>query len=919
MRGTVRALAVAFTALFVAAGLSAATLPSAMAVEVSPVAERAFEDVTTCLTSGREKSLDVFYLIDQSGSLSRTDPDQVRVEIIRNSVAELGSFVQQGISVRIAAAGFADGVRQLKDWEPITSPQAAIELGESLSQRMLDAPPAYQNWTDWEAGLRFAKDAFDTTSGSCSMLIWFTDGAINPSSSDVLSSLAALCRPELSDLEIVSGPGRFGLMQEFRSAGIPVFGVYLSNEVENSLMDYQSAWLTGLMKPLVEGQASVPGVEDLPGGVLTCGEVDADGFAPPGQANGAFIDAADPVLLAFQFLRIGGQISGGNGIAITDGRFVVPMGTAGFQVIVSATDWALVGPDGSQFSASDAAPGSVVVAESGGATKLSLAVGLDEALVGQWQLATSAQYSELFLYTGLTVELDRDKVSTILSDFDNTLTGRVVRTQEFQSLPVDLALYPNSSFSMSLLEDGVLVRQDIDLDYTPDGQFKIERFNPGGQSGELELWLTLTLGDAFQPITSRFNLTIVDKTALATPASDVIELSVLEGPTGAAIGTLVITGPNVSETSTFCISTVPTRLDDTLVKGEQPVERVGDFGWTFAGLTSTPSGNCIDVAQNETKTITIEARNPTQANSVITSSWQVTSTTPGTAAAFDAPVTIQFESVTQSNRAVEIGTIIALLVGGLLLPLVVMWLINWVGTRFLPMDSVMRASFPVAVDGSGPFSKLLLVGPGGEAGALTVAPDDFKNLMDQKALREYDTGVGTAHAKIPVFPLAATWYQWDAPAGHRVIGFYDGGTKNSKDFDAGRALEISPNMAENWALVVPDSELRKDSADKIAGQLVVFSRMSNLGDYQKRVGEISLKPGLGDRITALKTALGSEAPQSGNDGDNAPPEATTGSFTLPGTPSGFTPSGSPGVPPGSPLQPPRPPQSGPLAPPPPPQ
>lgn len=906
------------SALFVAAGLSATTALSATAVEVSPVAERAFEDVTTCLTSGREKSLDVFYLIDQSGSLSRTDPDQVRVEIIRNSVAELGSFVEQGINVRVAAAGFGDGVRSLKDWEVVDSPTSAVALGDSLSQQILQASGTYTDRTDWEAGLRFAKQSLDESINSCAMMIWFTDGAINPRSGDPLASLSALCRPDITVAGVPSGPSRYGLMQEFRAAGIPIFGVFLSNDQDSEASSDQR-WLTGFMKPLVEGRAEVPAVADRPGGELICGEVDANGFAPPGQANGAFIDAADPVLLAFQFLRIGGQISGGTGSAITDGRFVVPQGTAGFQVIVSATDWALTGPEGSLLSANDAAPGTVEATQSGGATKLTVAVGADESLVGQWQLATSAEYSELFLYTGLTIELDRDKVSTILSDFDNTLTGRVVRTQDFQSLPVDLGLYADSNFTMSLLEDGTLVNQDIDLDYTPDGQFKIERFNPGRQSGELELWLTLNLGDSFQPITSRFNLSIVDKTSLATPASDVIELSVLEGPSGVATGVLTITGPNVSSASTFCLSREPNRLDDTLLRGEQPIERVADFNWTFAGLTPTPSGNCVDVGQDETKIVTIEARNPTQANSAITSSWQVTSTTPGTAAAFDAPLTIVFESTTQSNRAVEIGTIIALLIGGLLLPLAVMWLINWVGTRFLPMESVMRASFPVAVDSSGPFSKLLLAGPGAETAAITVAPDDFKNLMDQKALRDYDTGVGTAQAKIPLFPLAATWYQWNAPAGHRVVGFYDGGTKHSADIDAGRALEVSPNMAENWALVVPDSQLRKEASEKLAGELVVFGRMANLGDYQKLVSEIALKPGLGDRITALRAAVESEVAANGDGGDEVSPDSTTGSFSLPDAPSGFTPSSTLGVPPGSPLQAPRPPQSGPLAPPPPPQ
>ena len=909
MKHGVRAFALGLSALFVAASFSATSSVSATAAEVSPVAERAFEDVTTCLTSGREKSLDVFYLIDQSGSLARTDPDEVRVEIIRNSVAELGSFVEQGINVRVAAAGFGDGVRGLKGWEPVESSAAAVALGESLSLKILDASGIYTDKTDWEAGLRFAKQALNESVDSCAMMIWFTDGAVNPRSGDQLASLSSLCRPDITVGEIPSGPSTYGLMQEFRSAGIPIFGVFLSND-KDSEASSDELWLTGFMKPLVEGRAQVPAVADRPGGELTCGEVDVNGFAPPGQANGAFIDAADPVLLAFQFLKIGGQISGGNGIAITKGRFVVPQGTAGFQVIVSSTDWALTGPEGSEFSASDTAPRGVVAAQSGGATKVSVGVGADESLVGQWQLATSAEYSELFLYTGLTIELDRDKVSTILSDFDNTLTGRIVRTQEFKSLPVDLELYADSNFNMSLLEDGVLVSQDIDLEYTNDGQFKIERFNPGSQSGELELWLTLSLGDSFQPITSRFNLKIVDKTSLATPASDVIELSVLEGPSGVATGVLTITGPNVSSASTFCLSREPNRLDDTLVRGEQPIGRSADFGWTFAGLTSTPNGNCVDVAQDETKTITIEARNPTQANSVITSSWQVTSTTPGTAAAFEAPLTIEFESVTQSNRAVEIVAIIALLIGGLLLPLVVMWLINWVGTRFLPMDSVMRASFPVTVDSSGPFSKLLWAGPGAEAGPLTVAPNDFKNLMDQKALRDFDTGLGTAQAKIPLFPLAATWYQWDAPEGHRVIGFYDGGTKHSEDIDAGRALEVSPNMAENWALVVSDSELRKDAAEKIAGQLVVFGRMSTLGDYRKRIGEIALKPGFGERIAFLRTGVEADSSVAMDDDPIGFPD-------TPRAPAGFTSSESSATL-DSVLKQRKPPTSGPLAPPPPP-
>jgi len=922
-----RRWAAAFSALTVGALISIGFVSpqEAKAVEISQIGERAFEDVTTCLTSGRDKALNVHYLIDQSGSLSWTDPELARVDILQNSVAELGSFVEQGVAVHVAATGFANGAQQLQDWTPISNRAGAAEMGASLGQSIQQVTQAFAISTDWELGLSTAQQSFEKAPEGCSMLIWFTDGAINPAQRDATESLSALCQPGISPDSLPSGTGPFGLMQEFREAQIPVFGVLLNNE-QSSRERYEreypgesddrlglDRWLMSFLRPLVEGIGEIPEElaygQSFSGGELRCGELDATGFAPPGQANGAFIDAVDPVALAFQFLRIGGQISGGKGVPIIDGTFVVPQGTAGFQVIVSSDEWSLTGPEGSGFSASTAAPGTASVDASGGATKVNVRVGSDEQLVGEWKLDTPAQYAELFLFTGLTLQLDRDRVSTILSDFDNTLTGRVVRTQQFADLPIDLSLYPSSAFSVSVLEDGVLVERSESIEVTPGGQFKIEKFNPGTQSGELQLWLTLSLGQDFQGITSQFDLSIVDKTALATPASDVITLSPLEGPDGVATGSLVITGPNVSDSSTFCIAGDPLRLDDTQAKGDQPVDRLGQFQWSFVGLTPNASSNCVDVGQDEVVTVTIEARNAVQANSAVVSTWQVTSTTEGTAASFDAPITVEFESATQSNAAVEIAAIVLLLLLGLFLPLLVMWLINFVLTRFLPVESVMRASFPVSLETTGLNPRILDNGPGAEGSSITVDPDDFRNVMDQPASREYNPGLGTAKAKIPVFPLAPTWYQWEAPPGHRVLSVFEGGSKHSPQIDSGRAVEISPNMADNWALVIPESELAEEKP-QVSGELVVFSRMSNLPDYQKRLGEISTKPGLADRIAALRAAAQSDLGDPGGEDKIFVPD-------LPSTPEGFTSSPSSETLEG-PLKPPKPPTSGPLAPPPPP-
>lgn len=910
----------------VAAGIGLTASQPASAVEVSPVGERAFEDVTTCLTSGRDKVLNVHYLIDQSGSLSRTDPEFARVDILQNSVTELGNFVEQGIEVNVSAIGFASGAQLLKDWTPIDSAATASSLGQALGEAVVNAPPSFGNNTDWEQGLRASQALFSNATDGCSMMIWFTDGGINPVSGFPVDSLSNLCTSGISEVTIPGNSGSFGLLQEFRAANIPVFAVLLNNE-EESRKYYQSTdpanaedlmafenWRMSFLKPLVEGSGTIPSLPfadtSLAGGEIQCGELGPDGFAPPGQANGAFIDAADPVLLAFQFLRIGGQISGGKGTPIVDGTFTVPLGTAGFEVILSSREWTLTGPTDSQFSASSSNPASAQVDESGGATRIKVAIGSDMSLLGAWELDTDAAYAELFVYSGMTLELDRDKTSTILGDFDNTLTGRVVRTQEFANLPIDLSVYPDASFAVSVLDNGLLVEKQVDLTFTPEGQVKIENFNPGQSSEELQLWLTLELGDAFQEITSQFILTVVDKTALATPSTDFVTLTTLEGPGGVATGELLIQGPNISDSSQFCLASDPLRLDDTQNKNDEPIERVSQFQWAFQGLSPNGANNCVEVRNGESVPIAIEVRNPTQANSSVVSTWLVTSTTEGTTATYEAPLTIEFQSVTQSNRGVEIAAIVILLVLGLLLPLVIMWLINFFLTRFLPVESVMKAAIPAKLIHEGGRSRIVDARPDRDGQPIVVEPDDFKNLMDSGATRNFDTGYGDAKARVPWFPLASTWYEWRATPGQRLISSFPGGSKHTPEMLSGQSAEISPNIADSWAFVASDQEFMSEAGSTV-GTLVVFARMSQLSEYQSRISDISQTVGLGDRVVGIKESLEKEEKNDTSvDLPPSPPMAQT-------SPPGFT-SSTEQTRLNPSLRPPEPPKSGPLAPPPPP-
>jgi hypothetical protein len=59
-------------------------------VQISKVGERAFKDLSTCLASGKNQALDVFYLVDSSGSLSYTDRKEVRKTVLENIDRSIG-------------------------------------------------------------------------------------------------------------------------------------------------------------------------------------------------------------------------------------------------------------------------------------------------------------------------------------------------------------------------------------------------------------------------------------------------------------------------------------------------------------------------------------------------------------------------------------------------------------------------------------------------------------------------------------------------------------------------------------------------------------------------------------------------------------------------------------------------------------
>ena len=928
----VRTGALIMSALLVMASfpLIASQWASANSVsDLSEVAQEAFADLTTCLTSGQDKTIDVFYLVDDSDSLLNTDPDIVREGILSDSILQLASFAEQGITVNVGAALFSSAVTPVFDWRSVKGTEDAARSA-SLLRAAISASAtrtSTDKWTNWEAGLRYAATELQANNLSethCQALIWFTDGGIRLGDDKLLSlpSLANLCHSDIDATNLARTPNSTtGVMAELKKSRVGVFAVLFNNEdalrgvwsnrgssqseVEELVGEFR--YFASYLRPLVEGSGTIYGGYTPPGfpsgSALECADLGPNGLALAGESNGAYLDAQDPITLAYQFLKLQVQIGGGESKEIGDGgRFDIAAGTAAFRILTTSQDWILTGPE-EKVRATPTSPAPIVeVSARTGATTIYLPL-RDETDLGTWsfQPTEEAANSSLFVYSGLTLSLDRDRETPIVLGRDNSLGGVVVRQPQFSDRPLDLAVYAENALTLEIISEGEFTEvTDVSI-VGPDpvsGSFRIDGFSPDTALGDdLSVQLTLTLGGDFQPIKSRFTLNVVSSGAFPLLESAVIELSSLDGPDGIAEGVMRVSPPTEVASGEFCISRLAKRVSDPQDGAVESADRLSSWAWNFAAnglvIDEGPTA-CFEVAQGTGPfLITVSGQNIVQADSSVQSVHGVSSGPVDAVPLFGEDVTFEFSSSTQQSTAVLLTVFIALLILGILLPLVLLYALNRVSARFAWTSGMVRAEIPIEVTlGFAPdFIDTRTGAP------VQVGPQDFQFLADRKNPRSVeDEPRGLPVAKVPLFPLRATWTEWVAPMGCRVISVYEASQKAMARFNNGKVSEISPVMVDNWALVLSEADLLdNERIDAIPATLVVYSAMGDLSHYQERIMSIRMKSGIVDRIQDVRDAVRSErhdAPGDTGDGfDNAwtapPEEGESGKYPpmyLPGVP-----------------------------------
>lgn len=860
-----RRVPAALAALALIAGLAAAASvpaaaaagPAATAGGLSDSGQQAIADLRTCLASN--DVLNVYYLVDASGSLARgddggpgSDPDDLRAPILANSLEQLGGL-DEGATVNWAAGFFSSRFSSAISWREWRKGGPA-ELEKAIESR---TPGGFTNWPAGLAGAQSQLARQQEKTPGCQMLVWLTDGQLDISAPDGTDqedrdAINALCG---STLDAAGAPAKGnGIFNAFRQSGVVVIGALLAT-------DKKAAAAGQVMRPLVEGSGTVGGKD------VTCGESPI----PAGYAHGAFVEAKSPGALSQVFLQLGAQVGGGYPQPFAaDGSFWIDPGVARFRIVLSG-DWTLTPPGGYGDSATgDAGQEWAVVTAQNGAMVIDVAT-TDSAAQGRWKL-DAGDTKSLFLFSDLGIVFDPE--NTIALSPDGTTTATLVaHVQNARGEDAGLDEFGTAEFSAWLVE--------ADGTRTPLADAEVDR-----KTGTISIPvpaevtaaevvvaasidpLTTTPHDlSLAPLTTQQRIQTVLPKDFPHVVGVPVRLGALEGVDGVAQGEVRVAGPASGGAGTVCVGAATVTSD--------AAHRAPDtWRWSEGGLDAD---RCATVAEGAEVRIPLSVRNSEAADSTVHATVRVTlSSAKGETLAQDVPIVF---TSTHPVNAAAIGIIALILLAlGILLPLVGLWIVNWRTTRLDIDPQIQRASFAVRLR------------PGGidvtDAPASdTALSERFRYRGAQRNVRALDDpDLGHIHTVLPWFPLRAPQYAISPPAGRVIVA----ARAQARVASAGeRMADGSVRFAQLpfttfWAITVSRADLLRTSrADELPGTAVVYHRFDagSPSQYRDRLAEISRDSSvadLADRLREREAAAARATTVSATTGpDRGAPEASS--------------------------------------------
>lgn len=840
-------------ALGMVLGLQLVAVRSASADDsnLTQAGKEGLQQISTCLRSN--PNLVALLVVDESGSLQDTDPDNRRADVLADLVLSLGQLSGQPTPqgprrVEFAVNLFAFESEALVPWTTLDEGSAsriADDIRTNLPSRNEGQATNYESaLTSARSSMAQGVDAIGGSSQPCQIVFWFTDGVLVVGDEQAnQASAQRLCAPD-------------GPVDALRRSGIHLISVLLfdRSKLDEFTQEAQETLKQGI--PLL--QATAEGSGGSGQYETTCGTEPI----PANAARGAFFEG-NVDALAGQFtqaLALGSGGTDGPDLNGTPVSFVIDPGFTRFWVTAIAPDgFELTSPQGETITGTPGSDSETIAGTQADITwtgvTFTAKVPVTAAGIGEWILARPGMEDQVnvYLFSDYTLVVEPTE---FVADEEVTIQGRVI---DVNGNPADLTVFQSADLSVTQTVDGAVVDPVPFELSTQDGTF-VGTFTPRSNSTEIQFDLTLQLvsssGTPLAPLTTTFIQQVKLPGGYPQIAETALDLGSVKNRGDVASSTLNITGSPDGPTEVCVLGINPS----TFVQGAD------------LSLSTNADSGCIQLGPNETRTIDVSAL----LGSGVADGGQVVGDvvlSVKNAPSADLPETRERElKVPFSVQVIPVDPLlwvpIALTILGIAIPLAALYILNWRAAR-LKLDGLMVARVPVLVNVTSdqPLKRA------DENDMSLLGHDDFSfaPVTNGRARTWQSGGTETLRGRAPKSPFGSVRAEVKAPPGFTVMS-NEVPTTSSNATSAG--VGLNPSMSAY--VLIPESEFASAEGDWLSGEIVAYLVPDNLAtDAARLSAQLSTHLGWSPAARELRNAVINQSP------------VTTVIVDDPDTPGGF--------------------------------
>lgn len=733
--------------------LSSLPIASADPSVISARGQKAIEQISTCINSEGKDTLNVVYLVDESRSLNRTDPNDLRVGGIQASLEQFRnvSVDRPYFTVNRSIMTFGDSVKIQKSWEILTESR----LNDDLNW-IKETVPKLTNGkaTDWRLALNSAYAEFEKkfSGTACNVMVWFTDGAINVGESVPATQKAMR---EICGVDPVSGAGSGpSIINKFRTANINIQGVLLRNE------DYLNN--PGKYKATKEyAESDRAGMTFFSPILEYAGEVDKSYFGGQGTfgfncgsdtgAAGVVQTISDPLDIIWFPVPFNCLATNGRILPVKNGKVTIDPGMTRFKVTTPTQEFSLKNASGAEIANGQGAEKGDVVTQPLGQSQSIISVTgqiADSGVTapGVWSFNTSQPDRAVFCgYLDLQIEI---KGKTCYQNEACDFNGRISRNGS----PVDFTIFPSIpklSYSALKPDGGESGRKSLALDSIDgsySGSYATNGVTDSTGLSKLKINLNVTTKSGYE-----FSISAIKDFAVVPPGlypevtpNPILKASFQQGivgKKGEAIADVVLTGPSRTG-GEICFTGLQVRTDPL-------PKRIPDYTSSLDGkdLAGSP---CIALKEGEKLPVQLSIKNNQSAKGTVSGFINVTLKSDGQPS-ISSKVDVEFETDEKIDRAKFLLTFFLIMLLGFGIPLALFYLVNALGAR-IQLSTLSMATVPMILSASGGFVNMRRKEPGKSSGILNYDDfDGFKHTTEK--VKELNIGSENLAGRAPKNPF----------------------------------------------------------------------------------------------------------------------------------------------------------------------